>query len=204
MPSEVDLCNDALGQIGQSPITSLSDGSTNANYATTFYPNLRDSLLMNTNWTFNRKRVQLAQLPTPPLYEFAYQYQLPADFLKLVEYLGDAFNPNTANVLQLFDTNTDPSFERYKVEGRTLLTNDSIVFITYSKQITDPNFFSPLLYQCMTSWLAAKLASAINKDSKLSMSLLKVAMDLLSEAMSVDGQQDSIDPFVVPDLRWGR
>lgn len=205
MPSEVDVCNDALGQTGNSPITALDDGSVNANYCTTFYANLRDSLLMDTNWTFNRKRVQLAQLPTAPVFEFSYAYQLPPDYLKLLIYLGDAFNPSDPTTLQLFGNDVDPSFQRFKIAGRTLESNDAIVYIQYSQQITDPNLWGPMFYQVLATMLASKLASAINKDMKLAQGLMNVAMSMLMPtAMAVDGQNDSVDPYSVPDLKYGR
>jgi hypothetical protein len=62
-----------------------------------------------------------------------------------------------------------------------------------------------MFYQVMASWLASKLCMAITKDVKLSTGLLGQARDiLLPIATAVDGQEGSVEPYVVDDLLWGR
>jgi hypothetical protein len=110
MPSETDLLNDALGQIGASRITSIDDGSVNANHCQTFYPALRDGMIRAHHWNFAIVRVELAQDATPPAAGWSYSYTLPADCLKVIEYNGGSLaitNPDLPRVLALF-----------KIEGR--------------------------------------------------------------------------------------
>ncbi len=52
MPSETNLLNDALSQIGASLITGIDEGSINANHCQLFYPSLRDDLLRSAHWRF--------------------------------------------------------------------------------------------------------------------------------------------------------
>src|SRR5437870_2469401 len=88
MADETDLCNDALGQIGETRITAIDDNSRNANYCSTFYPMLRNSFLSMARWSFAEKRIELAADITPPLFGFAYSFTLPPDMLVLREFNG--------------------------------------------------------------------------------------------------------------------
>lgn len=200
MPSEVDLANDALSQIGGSPITALDDGSTNANYCQRFYLPLLEANIRKHHWNFAMARVALAQVLPVPVFEFAYAYALPFDFLKLVEYSGA--NPNTETLALVDETFIVPS--AYRIEGRTLVTNDGTVKIVYLKRVTDPNIWDGLFYQAMALALASKLALAIPKDGRLSLSLAEQARVVWDDAMASDGQEGNIRRMHVNDLTWGR
>ena len=200
MPSETDLLNDALGQIGAARVTAIDDGSTNANHCLTFYPPLRDGLLRGHHWNFIVTRVQLALDVLAPVSGYAYSYALPSDCLKVIDYGGTL--PVSAGVVTL-----DQRYgvvEHYKIEGRKLLSNDGQAFITYLRRETNPDVWDAMFYQAMTAFLASKLASAITKDSKKSMALWQQGETMLSQAMAVDGQENSIEPYIVDDLLWGR
>jgi len=197
--TETDIINDALGQIGARRITLLSSGEPNANFALCFYATLRDDLLRLSHWRFATGRAHLPQDATTPAFEFAFQYTLPADFIKLREYNGA--NTDTTN-LSLFERSQIP---RFKVEGRKLLTNDGEVKIVYTKRITNPNLFDPMFYQTLSTWLASKLADAITKDREKSDSLVTQALEvLLPMAAAVDGQEGSVEPYRSDDLIIGR
>lgn len=187
MPSEIDLVNDALGQIGASPITSLGDGSVAANHALRFYPTLRDAAIRAHHWNFAMGRATLAASATAPPFEFTFAYPLPSDLLKIVQYNGK--------------TNAT----EYRIEGRSLLTDDATAQIVYLKRIENPDLFDALFYQFLTTWLASKFALAISKDKNDATLLLKQAFQiLLPTAEAVDGQEGSLEAFTVDDLIAGR
>lgn len=199
MPSETDLLNESLSQIGAARISAIDDGSINANYCQMLYPALLDSILRMHHWNFATGRVVLEADATAPLFEFTYSYPLPQDFLKIREYNGA-------------DTSVDTTWwwdgrrvQRYVIEGRALLSNEAEVKIVYTKRITDPNIWDALFYQVVVTWLAGKLANAIPKDTKKSASLIQEAVSLLLPmAVGVDGQEGTVIPFQVDDLTWGR
>lgn len=204
MPSETDLLNDALGQIGATPITAIDDGTVNANHCQRFYPTLRDGLLRTAHWNFAMKRVELAQEAVAPAFEFAYSYALPGDpyCLKVVEYNGD--NPATGDGTDLTLLEAR-QLTKWRVEGRKLLTNDGTVKIVYVARITNPDEWDPIFYQLVSTWLAAKLANAIAKDNAMAKALLAQAVEiLLPFAAAVDGQEGSVHPMAVTDLIDGR
>ena len=201
MASQTDLLNDALGQIGASSIVSIDDGSINANYCMRFYPALRDGYLRAHHWNFALTRVVLSADATSPVTEYAYAYTLPADCLKVVNYAGGL--PVTPATTYVYDPAIHYEI-RYKIEGRKLLSNDGVVAIQYVRRVTNPDEWDPLFYQAMSGFLASKLASAIPKDLKKSQLLYQQAQQMLGEALAVDGQEGSIEAYVVDDFTWGR
>lgn len=202
MPSETDCLNDALGQIGATPINAIDDGSVNANHCQRFYPALRDGLLRSAHWNFAMRRVELAQEATAPAFEFAYSYALPADLLKIAEYNGSTPSTGDGTDLTLLEAR---QLTKWRIEGRSLLTNDGEVKIVYVARITNPDIWDPIFYQLVATWLASKLANAIPKDHNMAKSLLAQAVDiLLPIALAVDGQEGSVHPLSVVELIDGR
>ncbi len=202
MPSETDLANDALGMIGASAITSISDGSTNANYCLRFYPALRDGRLASHHWNFALTWVQLSPDVTGPIAGYAYAYTLPPDCLKVVNY-GGTFTSYPSS----FISANAPYWRNlvsYKIEGRKLVSNDATAYVQYIRRITNPDEWAPLFYQGLSKELASKLAMAIPKDAKLAMALMQLAEQSFATAMAVDGQEGSTEPYVIDDLIWGR
>lgn len=199
MPSEVDLLNDALAQIGATAITAIDDGSVNANHCQRVYPALRDGLIRSHHWNWALRRVELAQDATAPPFGFAFSYTLPADCLKIVEFNG-------ANITTSAMTQQTPSgVSLYVIEDRKLLTNYGTALIVYLARVTNPDVWDALFYQTVATWLASKLASAITKDDRRAKSLLSDAVTvLLPLATAVDGQEGSTQPFISDSLTWGR
>jgi hypothetical protein len=72
--AEYDLCNEALGLIGQAPITSADFSTPTTNVGrlcAMYYPRVRDSLLRKFPWQFASKRIALlgsdVQRPVPDI-----------------------------------------------------------------------------------------------------------------------------------------
>lgn len=62
--TETDLCNTALTAVGDRHISSLTDGSRNADLCATLYPMVRDRLLRGHPWNFAMKRTKRLQRRT--------------------------------------------------------------------------------------------------------------------------------------------
>jgi hypothetical protein len=76
MAAEVDICNAALGHLGdEATVAAITppDGSVQAGHCARFYPMARDELLEMHTWRFNTQRAVLALSPSPPAgWAFAY------------------------------------------------------------------------------------------------------------------------------------
>lgn len=199
MPSQTDLLNGALGLCGANRITGIDDGTINANHCKVFYPPLLDATLRMAHWNFAVGRANLSPSVTPPLFEWAYAYPLPADNLKLREYNGGTVN---ASGLVLWDGRW---LRLYVIESGKLLSNEATPSIVYTRRETDPNMWAGDFYQYIMYHLGSYLANAIPKDTKKAESLLGIAMKTwLPWALAADGQEGTVVPMQVDDLTWGR
>lgn len=196
--SETDVLNAALSKIGADTIVAIDDGSTNANHCKRVYPMLRRALLRSHHWNFAEARETLAQDAIPPAFEFAFAYTLPTNLLKIKEYNGSKVDTQ-AFIEGFFIVN------RFKIEGRKLLTNDGDVKIVYVQDMEDPNLWDPLFYQAVVVFLGSDLADAIPHDDARAKSLLDRAANFwLPIASAVDGQEGSVHPIQSDDLTRGR
>ena len=82
MASDVEICNIALSNIRAGSINSLDENSLQAQQCKLKYALLRDRMLTEVPWTFNRKIRALSVLTTE-IFNWAYAYQYPTDCLKI-------------------------------------------------------------------------------------------------------------------------
>ena len=186
MASEVDICNIALGRLGDGAnIQSISppDGSAQAEHCQRFYPVARDSLLEMHTWGFCTKRVALAALASNPASGWAFCYAQPVDLLNTISVLdpnaqddlsvGIAY-PSQWNEVPLTNGGvyTPQPFQlESAIDGTDiLLTNQGNAVLRYTARVADTTKFSPLFIDCLTWSLASMLAGPVIKgDAGMSM-----------------------------------
>lgn len=178
MPSEADICSDALVLLGDSPILSLDDTSDRASACKQLYPRVRDAVLRAHPWKFAQKRAALAQTVTPPAFGYAFSYQLPVDFLRLIEFVGDR---------------RDVPFTH---EGQLVLTDSPQCMIRYVAKVEDPNLFDSLFVSALSARMAAELAQPITSQSSLMQTMLRLYEAKIQEARTVDSQEQTPDQLV--------
>ena len=170
MASEVSICNRALALLGANTITSLSDGSTEANVCNAVYADARDAVLRGYPWSCAIQRATLAQLSPDPVWGFDKAYSLPND-------------PHCLAVLELKETTT------YRIEGRTLVCNTDTATIKYVARITDPAQFDPALVFALASRIAAEVAYALTQNRALSNDMWSMSATALIDASVADGAE---------------
>lgn len=140
MASETSIASRALQMVGASSITSLNEDSLEARACKAVYEDLRDAELRAHSWNFAIRRVQLAANTVSPAFGKGYAYDLPVDFLKLIESDIEYYHKD------------------WIIEGRKLLTNEAgPLDIRYISQVTQVGFMDPLFREA----LSARIASAI-------------------------------------------
>ena len=172
MASIVEVCNLALSDIRASSINSLDESSLTAQQCKLKYPILRDRLLAEIPWGFNRKIDELAVLTTE-IFNWAYAYQYPSDCLKINRLVGtheELANANADIVSRLLDSQLLPLRDMrvqvpYEVfnfsNNRVLGANESDLRIDYSVKVDDPNLFSNDFIMALSKLLASELAIPI-------------------------------------------
>lgn len=161
--SEVDICNLALANIGETAkVTSIDppDGSAQASLCATFYPLARDSLLQMGYWSFAIKRKALTAVDNPRT-EWEYAYSVPSDASGIIAVMPpDASNDYIEygmDVPQKFVIETD-------INGKRILyTNQKDAHARYNAKIVDTTLFSTIFTIALSWHLASMLAGPIIK-----------------------------------------
>jgi len=179
LSSEVDICNVALGYLGDdATVASLSppEGSAQADHCARFYPISRDSLLDMHGWSFATRRASLALLAETPPSPWRYAYAQPTDSLDLLAILApDAQDDYSTGLIQygsrlaspeLGVGNYTPQTFTSEIDGsgaQVIYTNQQNAVLRYVAQVTDPTKFSPLFTEALCWLLASKLAGPVLK-----------------------------------------
>ena len=160
--SVVQICNAALTKLGDDTITSLADNTERARACAARYEAVRDAELRRRRWKFSIRRASLAALATAPISDYDRQFQLPTDYLRLIEG-GDI-----ADAADLTDYRTSSGRALYSIEGDKLLTNLSAPLdIRYIARIEDVSLYDAAFTEALASRLAVELCERITQsDSK--------------------------------------
>lgn len=143
---QTTICNLALAHLGKASIMSLDDRTPEAALCQRFYEQTRDEVIQSHPWNFAIKRETLSRLSAAPLFGWAYQYQLPADCLR---------------ILQLNGYEVYQSDGRFEIEGGRMMTNCETAQIRYIARVTDGALFPPLFAEALALKLATRLAKPI-------------------------------------------
>ena len=179
MASVVDLCNSGLNLLGASTITALTDDSKNARLCNQRYEPIRNRIFRSHAWNCLTKRVQLAQDSTAPVVEYANQYTLPADCLRVLK-------------IHTGSTDSIESSIDYKIEGKKVKTNEGTVYLVYIAIDTDPNNYDVYLQEAISHQLAADIAYAVTNNATLANNYMARADERLREARFIDATENSL------------
>lgn len=172
--SKIDNISGALLLIGHDTINSLNDPGYPVRVAVNLYDDIVQSELTDSNWTFARKKVLLAQLTTDPLDEFDNAFQLPTDMLKVL-----FIRPRT----------------RYKIYGDELFTNvGGSVFLDYISNVGEAEW-TPTFVQMVKYALALNWGIPIKGGFTTTESLQKRYDIRAARARAADSSQNPQDPI---------
>jgi hypothetical protein len=197
MASEIDICNLALGHLGDNATVASLDppeGSAQAEHCARFYPIARDTLLQSHGWNFATRRIQLAQLGIAPT-GWYFAYARPTDALDVF----DIQFPDTQDYgrpTQAFICESD------SLGNEVIYTNVQNAICRYVARVDDTTRFSPLFVTALTWHLAGMLAGPIIKGdagAAESKRCAQMAQFYLAQAAHKDAQQRHIDQNHVPE-----
>ena len=184
MPGETDVANVALRLIGQTAITSRTDGSSTANTVDDLFDEIRDDLLRSHPWNFATKRQKLAQSSTTPGFEFDFAYPLPADWIRTISVHNNDAGYGT--ILYRME---------YIGTQRAIVASADDIYLRYVYQVTDPNLMAPDFRRAFEIALARDLSVPIASSNTLQEQLSKQFIRKIAQARS----SDAIGAF--PELR---
>lgn len=182
MTTVVDLCNAALGYLGDEATVSSVDppeGSTQADRCARFYPIARDTLLDSHPWGFATIERGLALISLTPS-TWLYAYAVPSDLLRLLGLTAEG--------------QAVEEFERATIEpGReVVLCNVQSPVARYTYRVSDPKLFPPLFSQALVWHLAGLLAGPLmkgNSGAQQAQRCTMLAEGYLEKARAADAMQ---------------
>ena len=190
--TEVTICNTALLKLGDQPITALDATSVRSRACTLLYPIARRAVLRDHPWNFSMVRADLALFAEVPAWGFTKYFQLPTDFLRLVD-------------TDLRRSGIEWSIERAPGEATTVLATDAAtVSILYVADITDTARMDSQFVDALASKLAYELALHITSLSERAGAMAQDYGAKLKMAKSSDGMENFpsvLENFDLIDVR---
>lgn len=171
-PADIALCTKALRLIGANDIQNFTDSTREAEVCSSLYETLIADLISSHPWRFCRKQRQLTKRADQPLYGFAYSYNLPPDYIRMVgaEHYG-----------------------RYEISERKLYSDRDELSINYIFR-PDTSTFPPEFVRAVMYELAAELCLSLAEDRTKSADLKQYAQLMLRRARLIDSQNQPPKP----------
>lgn len=199
MVSPIEICNSAIVRLGGNPITSLQEDSVEARACNQQYDIVRRDLLRSHPWNFAIKRTMLAEDVNSPPFTYSHAYVLPSDLLRLLrtKRQEDEFLFNFGGDFNGFVTISNQVnfsyLDRYKIEGRRLLTNFRNEGIVYIADVEDTTQMDPSFVEVLSVRLAFVIAYRITGSVQIRGDLLREFELLLRAAKEDNGQEGTIE-----------
>lgn len=169
--SKTEICNVALSMFGGQRIIDLNDPDTEeAKLCAAVYDTLRLDLLDQYSWNCATKRAALNQLSATPVFGYDYKYELPSDYIRILEVEHQKSYP-------------------YVVEGNQLHSNNDGVNIRYIYDIEDVSRFSQRFSMTLSAYIAATICYNLTESRPMTELITKIYADRLFKAKSIDGQE---------------
>lgn len=193
MASQVDVCNRALIKLGAQQITSISDNSKSARVLSSLWDTVRRAELRKRYWCFALARTQLPETDAPA-FQFGHAFQLPPDYLKLVQ-VGDVYvAPSQAD----YRTGDDSP---WAIEGGQLLSMfGAPLKFRYVRDITDPGQFDALFVEVFAAKLAEEACYAITQSREGQNQAMQDYKQAVREAALANAIEKP--PQGMPDDAW--
>ena len=176
MVGKVEIANMALDFIGKSPIQSFTEESSSAELINRSYDKARTDLLQSYEWSFAKGVEELAASTVDPVdTKWAYSFQVPSDYLKMIKLVG-------------IDKNTE--WER---QGQSIYINSSELTIVYLKNLQDSTKFSSQFDTALAYLIASRIAYPATKKRELMQDMLQGFIMASSMARGTDGGERQLE-----------
>ena len=160
MAGQIEIVNRALFKLGALPLASMGDNNKQARIMSGLWETVRRAELRRHFWSFALRRALLPALSSTPAWGYARAYQLPADFLRIVQVGELSLSPSAADY-----RNADDS--PYAIEGATLLCDEAAPLrIRYIADVPDPGAFDALFVEALAAKLAYEACEGITQANE--------------------------------------
>lgn len=183
----VEISNLALSKLGEDDqLIDPDDDTKPARSIKAVWNSVRDAVLRRHLWNFAMKRAQISRLLAPPAFGFAYQFQLPDDFLRLDI---DELDPCIIS-------------GKWSLEGSRRLLCDAPgpINVRYVARIAETGDWDPLFVEAFANRLAFQVADRLTGDRGRKQDCWAAYNAALREATGIDGRENP--PVDLMDSSW--
>lgn len=195
--SVTDICNEALGELPSSLITSIDDATQPARHCKRLYQPVVDDLIEIHDWDFATTRVALAVVTNTRSGEWGYAYAIPTDLgspRRLIpDYGTSASGLGIALPRGVVEQMQDEI--EFEISDNVLFTHLEDARLEYTRRMTNPANFSSLFSRAVALELAYRLVMPVLGNEKRQAALMQAAELAKQRAIA-----DDINRTKNPDL----
>ena len=187
--ASISVCNQALAEIRAPTITSIDDGSPEADACARHYDDCLNTLLECHEWSFAKKRVSLASLALNDRSdEWLYAYAVPSDMATPGTIIYDLVTPPVGVFYPWpYDFPRPPfAITDFVFDGTTIYTNVASAVWEYSSNAPDEGLWPAMFRRALVYDLASRLAITILNDRAMKGDLIKQHEVAKARAMADD------------------
>lgn len=156
MATQVQICNLALGHVGNSKtISAVTENSNEANVLNRFYGISVNETMRALYWPFLRKTAALGLVESNPTTEWSYSYRYPSDCLEAIRILSGTRN-DTRQSRVPYQILSDSS-------GLLIYTDTQDAVLEYKKTEVTENLFPDDFSMALSFKLAFYIAPTLAK-----------------------------------------
>lgn len=194
--NNTDICNMALGAIGQGRIASQDEESEQARNCRLYYDLVRQNLLSSYVWDFAERQVKLALLDVETA-GWDYTYAFPAAAL-IVRGVFDK-----AGAWKKDDRKEEFTVISVNETQKGVCANIKEAYCEYTADVENAAIFPPVFCQALAYSLAAALAYPLCGSVQLQQQNYQLAQAAVMRAKYISAIQDEHKPDW-PDTYWRR
>lgn len=169
----VSICSNALLMLGDKPISDFAEQGDRAVLAANLWEPVRDHVLRAHPWNCAVKRVELAPDTDRPAFDWAFQFTLPADYLRALS-IGPRGQEG-----------------EYRIEGRKILCDDNPCALRYIFRNENTGSWDASLVWAATMVMKDIFTYGITQSGNLEQMVEATVARVVQQARSADGQEET-------------
>ena len=216
MATQLDICREALHEIGAADIGDINERSPEAAACRMVFDSSLDYILRATLWSFATKRMPLTKYEGELPVDWAYAYVYPQDCLALIELLPPRRSSHAGpiryhdgqgmNYAPMGDT---VPFEREISETDVLViyTNLDNAVAKYTRRITNIDLMDSMACQALKWRIASRLSKTLKGDDAVSQQCAAMFTQIMNQAAAMNRKENKTMPIKNSTLigrRFGR
>jgi len=174
--TSIDICARALVMIGAQPISSFSDGSTEALVASNVYTDVCEASLTRHRWRFATTQQSLNLLTNTPEGRYDYAYQMPT-------------SPEVLQIISITVNDYVIPYSRYQdyIYVNSYGSNSTLIMDYIYK--VDEDYFPPHFRLALEYELASVFAGSVARDSAMIRQFKELAERQFLVAKNIDSAE---------------